>query len=656
MTFLNPLALWGLLLIIIPIVIHLFNFRRVKKLLFSNVSFLTTVKSQSSSKNTLRKFLILILRILAIGFLVIAFAQPIIKENAELKSGGSAVYFLDNSLSMSRMSNSNNDLLADGIHLLRLLIEENLDDYSFGFITHEFSNYNRRIHSKELEDKLSEIELSNRSYGIETVVSKGDRISTEVNDFYIISDFQKGAFEGLPYLFEDSLKRFHLMKLRTNNSENLFVDSIVFENPIGLPAKNELKIRVHNIGNKDREDILIKLYKDERQVSSYTNNFDNNSMTWLTVDLSEIDISGQYSIEIEDNEFAYDNKFLFVIEKFSRANIYHIYEEHANGYVQSVYANEQYFDLQLNSISNVDQDRLLNADLIILDNFKRIPDWLNNQLANCKNSILVIPNRFVDQESYSSFFQSPVTLSSDSSKASVSKESLKHPFFSSVFNKNVVDSNLPWVKMNIELVIVSDAILKSSFGKPLFSEVREGVFVLMAPLSDEFTSLHKHGLFIPLMYKLSILHRENPTSYYSIQDRFIPLKNDSIFLEGNLKLVSSSEVIVPALRNIDGELSLEIPSVMEHPGFYELISESDTLRTLAFNLPKSESDIGSISDDDLRQMVEGRDNVEFESIEDISIISDRVASQKEGLPLWKYALLLALFFLISELTLLRIFR
>src|ERR1700722_15531164 len=102
MNFLFPSFLYALSAISIPIIIHLFNFRRYKKLYFSNVRFLKEVVQESHSKSKLRQLLVLICRCLVIAFLVFAFAQPFIPvKQGVTASGAKAIsIFIDNSFSM----------------------------------------------------------------------------------------------------------------------------------------------------------------------------------------------------------------------------------------------------------------------------------------------------------------------------------------------------------------------------------------------------------------------------------------------------------------------------------------------------------------------------------------------------------------------------
>ncbi len=76
MTFLNPLVLLGLAAAAIPVVVHLFNFRRPERLDFSTLRFLQAVEATALRRMRLRQWLLLALRTLALLALVLAFARP----------------------------------------------------------------------------------------------------------------------------------------------------------------------------------------------------------------------------------------------------------------------------------------------------------------------------------------------------------------------------------------------------------------------------------------------------------------------------------------------------------------------------------------------------------------------------------------------------
>src|SRR5688572_5458722 len=108
MKFVNPSFLYALFALAVPVIIHLFNFRKFKRVYFTNVRFLKDVKQETQSKSKLRHLIVLACRILAITLLVLAFAQPFLPvTDAHIVRGDRAVsVFIDNSFSMDAINKS----------------------------------------------------------------------------------------------------------------------------------------------------------------------------------------------------------------------------------------------------------------------------------------------------------------------------------------------------------------------------------------------------------------------------------------------------------------------------------------------------------------------------------------------------------------------
>ena len=112
MIFSEPLFLWGLLALALPVVVHLFNFRRYRKVYFSNVDRLSELRNESRRRSTVRQWLVLLTRLLAVAFLVLAFARPVLPGKGKTLHSGATVVsvFVDNSFSMENSG-------ADGTQL-----------------------------------------------------------------------------------------------------------------------------------------------------------------------------------------------------------------------------------------------------------------------------------------------------------------------------------------------------------------------------------------------------------------------------------------------------------------------------------------------------------------------------------------------------------
>ena len=103
MQFKNPEILYFLFLLIIPILVHLFQLRRFKKQEFTNVKLLKELEVQTRKSATIKKWLLLVTRLLLLTALIFAFAQPYFPSEAQIDSNKPEVriFFIDNSQSMS---------------------------------------------------------------------------------------------------------------------------------------------------------------------------------------------------------------------------------------------------------------------------------------------------------------------------------------------------------------------------------------------------------------------------------------------------------------------------------------------------------------------------------------------------------------------------
>jgi len=99
MQFKYPEILYALLLLIIPIIVHLFQLQRFVKVPFTNLQFLKKIALQTRKSSQLKKWLILATRMLALTCLILAFSQPYFSKHTTQQNFSTAI-FLDNSFSM----------------------------------------------------------------------------------------------------------------------------------------------------------------------------------------------------------------------------------------------------------------------------------------------------------------------------------------------------------------------------------------------------------------------------------------------------------------------------------------------------------------------------------------------------------------------------
>lgn len=113
MNFLNPFYLIGLAAAAIPILIHLLNLRKNQKIEFSTLFFLKEMQKTKLRNIKIKKWLLLLIRVLIITCVVLAFSRPIIKSiipGFSIGARKSHIILIDNSYSMDYKDENGNRL------------------------------------------------------------------------------------------------------------------------------------------------------------------------------------------------------------------------------------------------------------------------------------------------------------------------------------------------------------------------------------------------------------------------------------------------------------------------------------------------------------------------------------------------------------------
>src|SRR5690606_13157858 len=176
------------------------------------------------------------------------------------------------------------------------------------------------------------------------------------------------------------------------------------------------------------------------------------------------------------------------------------------------------------------------------------------------------------------------------------------------------------------------------------------------PLHPDYTDFPNHALFVPVMYRIAGSSRKSDTRlYYTLQENFITLKVDSLLQEEPLRLKGAQEV-VPSQRNVNEQVFLEIPKFSITEGFYQVLAGSDSVGLIAFNLDKEESLLAQFTGEDIKSQMGGGDNISIFEATSAEAFSNEIKERYLGKPLWKYALMIALFFLLVEVLLIRFLK
>jgi hypothetical protein len=128
--FLNAVFLFALGAMVLPVVIHILNRRRLRKVRFSSLEFIDELNKRRMSKINLRRWIVLLLRTLAVIFLVLAFARPTLRSGASVFARGAApknvIVCLDVSYSMG-VEQEQGTAFSLAQDLARRIVDESAD-------------------------------------------------------------------------------------------------------------------------------------------------------------------------------------------------------------------------------------------------------------------------------------------------------------------------------------------------------------------------------------------------------------------------------------------------------------------------------------------------------------------------------------------------
>ena len=667
MTFLYPSFLWALFALSIPILIHLFNFRKTTRIYFSNTRLLKLVKEVTTAKRRIKHYLILASRLLFLLFLILAFAQPVIPAREQLGTGRSILLYIDNSQSMSAQRGDKARGIDAALSFAQNIVGLFPPDTRYKILTNDFAPFSNAFKSRtEALDLLAQVRISPVT---RTMGEIQERLSQDgagrSREFFWISDFQKSTIGKIPAQW-DSTARWHLVPITLASHPNVFLDSAYLENPFSAGGeKNVLTVRLRNEGKTEVDQLSIKLSINNIQAGTASVNIPSRGLAETSFDLTT-GLTGLNKALLSFNDFpvSFDNEFFVALNFTDKVNILEIKGSYEITPVERVFGNKQVFHFRSFPVSNFNYSLLSQADLVIVNGLDRLEGSLGLSLRTYlqeSGTLLMIPGTKVDVASFQQLAGHALLREVPDKKQpeELDKPDFNNPFFENVFEERSVAIAMPKATRVWEWGTDRSAILRFRNDQPFLSRLeRQGLLYFMAsPLKPGFTDFYNHALFVPVMYRIAASSRKGDARlYHTMNDDFISLRLDSIPSDESIKLAGLQQEIVPAQRRVNDLIFLEIPKFSINQGFYNVVSQNDTVGLVAFNLDKSESLLDQFEGAEVKAQMGNGKNISIFEASSTEAFSNEIKARYLGKPLWKYAIMLSLFFLLVEVLLIRFLK
>jgi hypothetical protein len=632
MLFKHPELLWALFLLLIPIFIHLFQLRRFKKTPFTNVKILKKVVAESRKSKSIKKWLLLVVRLLLLTALILAFAQPFFPGKSALKNNEIVIY-LDNSLSMQAKMGTTTLLenMVQGI--LKSVPEENV----FTLFTND--NIFREVRIGDIKNDLLALPHSNNQLQLKDIDLKAKTLFSEAEgtpkDLVLISDFQK-SINWTPTDSLGDINR-HLVRSAPEKLVNISIDT-VFINSI---SSENLELKSILSTNTVVDNTPISLYNGNKLIAktSVTFNNDKQGEVVFTVPANEL-INGE--ILISDSGLNYDNQLYFNLDKQDKIKVLSVGDAHSD-YLRRIF-DEDTFQYSNFNLKSLNYSLLESQNLIILNEINSIPIPLQKALLAFKNNggtVVVVPSIQADRENYNSFLtalSNTMLISSVGEERKISQIAFAHPLYKNVFEKEVTNFQYPTVNSFHNIKSDMPKILSYQNSDP-FLVGENGTYLFTASLSKENSNFLNSPLVVPTIYNMGMESLKISKIYETIGSKTtvdIPAKptKDRI-----LKVSKEDFEFIPFQQSFTNRTTLNFDDYPRGSGVYNITDQGKVIRHISFNFPREESKLYYLNLDELNASSKNDDVATlFQNIEKDNSINE----------LWKWFAILALAFLFIE--------
>lgn len=640
--FLTPLFLAaGAAAASLPLIIHLLNRERARRLVFSTIRFIKMSHQANVQRHRLKQLLLLLMRILILGLLGFAFARPFFANTLATTgvTGGmrNIVIILDTSYSMGYLDTFDQAKKA----AIELADDLQPSDTSALIFTNNRAKIVKPLDAehRRIQTAVMGAQLTNHPTDHLDAIQSADEILGEAEigakQIYFVSDLQRIGWTS----FVDTDKL-------SPDVEIAFVD-VSAKEPINLAITgvsvpqvvlNEQKpaqvvVRVQNFGEQAVEGLPVQLFIDDNNVGTVALDIEPNDVmdALFPVRFRTEKIHTGYAA-LPDAHLEIDNTRYFRLQSLKSIKVHCVNGEPG----QRDYESETFFleaalqpGTQIVPIDLTQSRQLSNAsevskyDVIILANVERLTGAETQSLRAFVASgggLIITAGDRMDLEAYRNMlsgseeplmpcnFVQPVGDALDHNQFSVlATLDYDHPIFHPFKDPNHGDFGKGRFYRYIQAVSLKDSKVLASFddGSPALFEKVYGtgrVLCFTSTIDREWTDLPIHGVYLPFLYetiKYLALKRTEEKPDYRI--------GDLVELGGHqLPPGTVVGIFNPAGEETRTEINQNggvIYDTTEQPGIYSVHISGEQPRYFVVNPDTVESDLAVRDPEELTSML-----------------------------------------------------
>ena len=664
MSFLYPLFLVAGLSLAIPVLIHLFNLRKYKTVLFPHTRFLKNIQLNSQKQSQIRYKWLLVTRLLFLASLILAFAQPFFNKNNKAAGENKfQVIYIDNSYSMS-VKKGAMSVLDIAKEAARKQVRHARPGTKFVLLTNDKPVSYRAEPADKVFAEINTTELSSASKTVNEVLANAQSVLQNEGkggaDVYYYSDFQKSAFPAVP---DKSLMKditFYGLPVQSDEAQDVYIDTAWLTTPVLQTGKsNYIVVHTRCIGDVPKESPVLSLAINGQVKSAASLKFSDKKESFDTLNFQVNNASWQQiSLTLNDASVRFDDTFRITARSSPNLSVLVLNEGQPNTYIQAAFRAYNGFRLNQVDISTAPKS-WREYNLVILNGVTHIDDGLGKTLNDALQqgqSICIFPGRTANIQLLNDGLKEvgDIHISAvDTAAQTASSLQQGSMLVKDLFDKIPDNVQLPVANWHYTITAGLSAnqqsVLSFRNGDPLLARYTpsKGQLYICATAADlRSGNFPGSYFFTPFLYEMAM--QSSSSSVYAISggsQQAVYLPQANVTERNTVHVYGRGLDIIPPQRPDGAGLDIYINQAVQLPGFYALSPAAGGDTTdIALNQDKAESQLDFRDINALKSEWKG-DNIKWVSITGSGSIAD---NGNEGFPLWKVCVILALVMLAAE--------
>jgi len=265
-------------------------------------------------------------------------------------------------------------------------------------------------------------------------------------------------------------------------------------------------------------------------------------------------------------------------------------------------------------------------------------------------NLIVIPsakNAIPNLNQFLNIFGSIQFKTLENKEKLITKINFNHPLFGGVFENKIDNFQYPKTKTSFGISSSNPAALYyqdqtaflTSINNPISS-----VYAFAAPINLENSNFQQSPLIVPTFYKMAISKQNKGLKALTIGNNNPYLVDINLSKDEILNVKNEHETFIPIQQILNNKVQLTFNDYPQQAGNFGIYKQKEWLQNISFNYNRTESNLAQANENILS---------DYKTNDSINTIFDTLQTNRIDNQIWKWFVIFALLFLVTEMAIIR---